>query len=199
MATTMLKLSARKLDPNIKYCNPNQVFMLGEEPEGLSLPVLKEKMDFFIPTLKREVKKLNKDTIKKYTKICVQTLGISLSLLALASPSLAAPIEATTKVVEVISPDLAKSSSDLIMPGDIAKIGLYLIGLGAVVSTVLAILLTQFAGGYRMLRKGKEASEWTTDILKGYTQVILAPVIILSIAFVVYLLFGSFKWFVKPF
>ncbi|MFS1518525.1 hypothetical protein V1503_18990 [Bacillus sp. SCS-151] len=137
---------------------------------------------FLIKNIQKEVVKLNKRKKKIYKQICQTTIATSGFLFMLVRPVLAATGNPTT-----------------IMPSDIAKVGMYLIGICTAASVVLAILLTQLAGGYRMLRKGKEATEWTTDILKGLTQVLLAPVLIITITLVMILLFGNFEWFVKPF
>lgn len=173
MSQVKLTISTKNLDTEVKYHSPSQQISFEEHPR------------FLVPDLPKEVNQLTKKKKRNYARICKVTITTALSLFALASPTFAA----TTAVAQTAE----------ILPADIIKIGMYLIGLCAAASTVLAIILSQLAGGYRMLRKGKEATEWTTDILKGYTQVILAPVIIVSIAFVVYLLFGNFEWFVKPF
>jgi hypothetical protein len=176
VAPTVWTISAKKLDPAIKYNNP---FKKYEDVQP---------SDFLITKLEKEVKKERKKNPKSFAKICKIAITASALLLVVAHPTLAATIPAP---LPVTIPN--------ILPSDIVKAAAYLIGISTAASSLLAIVLSQMAGGYRMLRKGDEATKWTTDILKGYTQVILAPVIIGVIAFAVYLLFGSYDWFVKIF
>ena len=187
MTQINLKMSAKDLDPNTKYCNPTRSYLLGKDV-GTAGDEL-----FLLQNLQREVKHAKKNQKKKWLKVCKVTLAASVSLLMLTNPKLA--LAATVvQATGTLSPE-----ASMLMPEDIVKAGMWLIGMCTIASTILAIILTQFAGSYRMFRKGKEATEWMTDILKGYTQVILAPVLILLIAFVAYLFFGDLKWFVKPF
>lgn len=181
MCQMLLKVSAKKLDPKVNYINLNKEISLDGKP------------DFLFPSLKEEVKKARKKDLKKYAKIARITLTTSVLLLGLVHPTFAA----TTIAVNA----LPGAGTDVLMPKDIVHIGLWIIGIAAATSSVLAIILMQLAGGYRMLRKEnkKDATEWTTEIMKGYTQIILAPVIILAIAFIAYLFFGNFQWFAKPF
>lgn len=204
MSSLLLTLSAKKLHPDVKYHKPVQQIQV----------TLKEKSDFLFPILKEEVARVGEKTWKKLAKlilkepeltnskldrifkVCKITAATSALLLALAHSPFLVPAMAAT---EVLIP--GSTGSNVIMPKDIITIGLWIIGICAATSSVLAIILTQFAGGYRMLRKEnkKAATEWTQEIMKGYTQIVLAPVIILAIAFIAYLFFGNFKWFAKPF
>lgn len=202
MCQMLLKVSAKKLDPKVNYCNPTQTISLEERPDFM-LPILKEEVQ---KTGEKKWRKLIKmvskepemstEKLQKIFKICRITAATSALLLALAHSPFLVPAMAAT---EVLIP--GSTGSNVIMPKDIITIGLWIIGICAATSSVLAIILTQFAGGYRMLRKEnkKAATEWTQEIMKGYTQIVLAPVIILAIAFIAYLFFGNFKWFAKPF
>jgi hypothetical protein len=173
-------LSCKSLEENTKYIHPIK---------ELNLDDWKNEGDFFIKEIKQEVVKLNQSTKRKFKKICQTTIVTFASTFALVTPALA-----DSPTAQVTSQVL-----DGFMPKDLAVYGLVLIGVLAMASTILAILLMQLAGGLKMLRKSKDANEWMTDIMKGYTIVIVSPVLILTIAIVAYLLFGNFKWFAKPF
>lgn len=192
-----LTLSAKKLDPNVNYHKPIQQIVLEEKSDFL-LPILKEGVETEgtkkwkkLTKMVLKERELNKEKLEKIFKICRITAATSALLLALVHPGLAA--------TEVLIPGSA--GSNVLMPKDIVTIGLWIIGIAATTSSVLAVLLMQLAGGYRMLRKEnkKAATEWTQEIMKGYQQIVLAPVIILIIAFITYLFFGNFQWFAKPF
>lgn len=189
MTTIKLNITTKNLESNTKYHNATRSYLLGQEATMTEAQEL-----FHLQNLDREVKRLKKPTKKQILKICKITLATSASVLMLVNPKLALAATIVQQTTGPLSPE-----ASLLLPEDIVKAGMYLIGICAVASTILAIILTQLAGNYRMFRKGKEASEWMTDILKGYTQVILAPVLILLIAFVCYIFFGDLKWFVKPF
>lgn len=172
-----LKISAKNLDSKVNYINPKKQLNLNEN--------MVNKVDFLLQTLQKEVKIATKQQKKQLTKVLKSTLATTASLLLFVSPTLAAPMN---------SP-----SPDIIMPADIMQFGMWVIGICAVLGFLLAIVCGQLAGGMRMLRRRKEATEWTTDIIKGFTQVMLAPVIVSLIALVCYLLFSNFQWFVSPF
>lgn len=177
MSQVKLTISVRKLEQEVKYNKPHQQIHWNEQSKP-----------FLTQTLLEEVKQLPKKEKKKYAVIAKTLLLTSISTLALVNPTFAAT-----------SVETVAQQQGTIMPKDIMEIGMYLIGLCTIISTVLAIILSQLAGGYRMLRKEKEATAWTSDILKGYTQIILSPVIIVTIAFLAYLLFGGSQFFIKPF
>lgn len=185
VAPTTWTISAKKLDPKIKYNNPFQRY---EDNKG---------SDFLIASIEKEVKQESRKNLKRFAKICKITITTSALLLAIVHPTFAATLPGPLLASAIPAPLPATIPS--VLPADIVKVGAYLIGISTAASTLLAIILSQMAGGYRMLRKGDEATKWTSDILKGYTQVILAPVIIGVIAFTVYLLFGSYDWFLKIF
>lgn len=83
---------------------------------------------------------------------------------------------------------------------DLAQIFIYLEGIIAFAGLGTAAVLLQSAGVYRMFPKKKEkATDWSVDILKGLTQLVVSPVLVGVIAFVAYLLFGNSDWFIKPY
>jgi hypothetical protein len=180
-------LSAKDLDPKTKYI-PFKKY------DGVS------STDFLASNILKEVRQEKKKNLKKYAKICTATIAASALLLALVHPTFAATLPGHLAMAASGMPSpLPATVPNAILPKDIVKVGAYLIGISMSASSILAVILAQLAGGYRMIRKGDEATKWTTDILKGYTQVILAPVVIGVIAFAVYLLFGSYDWFLKIF
>ncbi|MGG3890347.1 hypothetical protein [Metabacillus fastidiosus] len=168
-----LNLSAKLLDQEINY-NPFKQINLNNKDD---------KLDFLIQNIEREVKTLKKKEKKQFLKTAKATLIVSLSSLMIVNPTLAT----TTQTVEQV------------MPTDIMKIGMYLIGICVTAGTVMAIILSQLSGGYRMLNKAKEATEWSTNIMKGYVQILLAPVLIITIALLAHLLFSNLPYFVKAF
>lgn len=175
MTQMVLKISAKSMDPKVNYIGVNKV--------------INEKSDFLAPSSKKEVKTEKKVNWKTVGKIALTTSTLAL---AVVHPALAA-------TTDVIVPSGADGIQ--ITPEDIRKIFATVSGLFALASTGFAIFLYQVSGTYRMLRrenKGK-ATEWQQEIMKGYTQVVTAPVIIMAIAILATLLFGGFAWFVKPF
>lgn len=139
-----------------------------------------EDTHFLIQNFKKEVKQLSQKQIKKLKKILKVTIQASVSFLILTNPTLAAGM------------DTAEFSKELI---DLAKWAVFILTVLGVVSAMAFMIC---AGILRQIRKEKEAKEWTTDIIKGFTQVLVAPIIIGLIFQVVYLLFQDSKWFVSP-
>lgn len=185
-----LNLYAKEPTPNVKY-NSKSIQINHKQKE------LKADSAFILNNLQEEVKNLKLKQRKRYVRIAKATLLTSLSILTFANPLLASA-QISTVAVPVLA-TVANTTPDMIMPADVMKVGVYLIGIFMAISTILSILLYQISGGYRMLRKSKEATEWQSDIIKGFTQTLIAPVIIVTIAFLAYLLFGNLPYFAKPF
>lgn len=168
-----LMISARdsQIDSNVKYIKPYREYNI---KENISV--------FTIQKLEEEVKYLNKNKINKLKKICSQTLTTA------------------TTFFTTISPTLATSTPQMITQSDILAGGMTIIGIMAVASFVLTIILLQSAAGYKMIlrKKKKEANEWSIEIIKGFIQIMIAPALISTIALVMYLLFGNLTWFVNP-
>lgn len=180
-----LKICTKTKDEEVSKIHKE--FIINTKGENI-VPV----QSFLMDTIREEVKVLPKGQLMKYKKICQRTLAIFV-LTFLANPmsnrALANGLEEQQQV------DIQLQG----IPSEIIQVGLVLIGICVAVSTILAIVLSQIAGGFRMFRREKMATEWTTDIIRGYTQILLAPVIITVIAFVTFLLFKDFKWFITPF
>ena len=85
------------------------------------------------------------------------------------------------------------------MPPELLKLLLDLLKISVGTAVILSAILLVGAGVMRMLRKKKEATEWTTDIVKGLIQILVAVPIVFLIYFVVNLLFSNNGWFVSPF
>ena len=59
-------------------------------------------------------------------------------------------------------------------------------------------VLLSGAGLYRMFKKNKEAMDWSSDIIKGLTQVLIASPTVMLLVYIATLLFGNSSWFVSP-
>lgn len=117
--------------------------------------------------------------------------------MALASRSMAStlqqtPVNQSTQIVTSLP-------STVGIPAELAQ---FLTG-GLVsmvaIAVVVCIGMLIAAGVLRALRKRKEASEWTVDIVKGLTQVILAAPLVFLIYFIATTLFSGTGWFISPF
>ena len=169
-----LTISTKKLDTKVNYHNPTKTFQLDDAREL--------ELDFLVERLQKEVKEVPTPKLKEWKKTCKRILTSASAMLLIATPAMAQ----TTAGVPAL------------LPSDILQVGLYLMGILVATSFVLAMVLYQLAAGSRMFGKKKESSEWINNIIKGYTQVLIGPVIIVAITLVMILLFGSFEWFVKP-
>lgn len=175
--TVKLNLCVKELKPEVNYINPYKV--INTNPTAMEI---KEKGDFLNQILQKGVRELPSKKKKVMIKVCKTLITLSVSFLMIGNTAFA-----------------QSPGAESITHQDIVQIGLYLIGILAIASTVLASLLAMLSGNLRMLKKKKEATEWLTDILKGYFIVLVAPVVVLTMALLAYLLFGSFDWFIKPF
>ncbi|UPI12196.1 hypothetical protein [Bacillus phage SBSphiJ2] len=163
-----LKISAKELTPGVKYAKPITEFTLGGDAYG---DALREKVLFTAETLKKEVmqgaerqrlKKVKK--LKKLLKVSLTVFGVGLKM----SPAAMAATTATAPITNSITPAMVMSW------------GLNLALISVSVGVALSMTLLTLAGIYRMMRKRKEAEEWSVDVIKGLVQVLVAvPVVYL--------------------
>jgi hypothetical protein len=189
-SASVLRISARNLEPDVKYNHFKQINSKEENK-----PLLHQSV-FHLQNIQEGVKQLNKERRKKYLKIAKATLLTSLSIYMLVDPLLVSA-QVPTAVMATASLVASTPTPEMITPSDIVKVGLILIGLTAISGIVLSIILYQVSGAYRMLRNSKEATEWQVDIRKGISDILIAPVIILAIAMMAFLLFSGLPFFPK--
>ncbi|PLR99625.1 hypothetical protein [Bacillus sp. T33-2] len=136
-----------------------------------------------------EVKNLSRKGRINAIRIVKSFTGTAISFLTLTSKSMANQL-ATTPTQQVantgLPPDLIEPIMDLIK-----------LALGG--SILLTVLLLIAAGVMRQFRKKKEAAEWTTDIIKGFIQIIIATPLIFLMYYIVTKLLGNFDMFLNPF
>ncbi|UUV25829.1 MULTISPECIES: hypothetical protein [Lysinibacillus] len=136
----------------------------------------------FINKLSKEVNCLSKKNQKKFYK----TLQVvSLSIIPILHSTKKAHAQQMSNY-----PLLNNKESDL-LPPEIVDILKQLILACGTISVALAILFLMGAGVYRMVGNKVKAREWTVDIIKGFGQVLLAPVIILILATLTALIFKN--------
>jgi hypothetical protein len=126
---------------------------------------------------------------KKSKRILKSFIGTTMSFIALSSRSMAQGLATTAP----------HQAGMLGLPVDFTDPMIMLIKMALGASFLLAMILMIAAGSLRMLRKKKEATEWTTDIIKGFTQVLLSIPIIFLIFYVAVKLLGNLDMFIKPF
>ena len=171
-----LNLSAKKLNPSVNYHNANKSYQINEVKEM-------KLTETFIQDIQKEVKAVNKKNRKVAIKILKATYIAGMITLSIANPTLAA----TTTTLD---PSVMKEFLDVMK---------FVVICSIVVSSALAMLLMMAAGAYRMLRKQKEATAWTTDIIKGYVQCLVAVPLISLLLYTAIKLFKNAEWFFMPF
>lgn len=181
MNNLQLKLSVRKskIDKHVNY-SKDRYFVIGENSDNLN-------HDFLIWEIEREVTSLNLRRKKIIYKVAKGLLLTSISFLVLTNPTFAA-----TTSTNVLPSTIA--------PSDIVKWGMYLIGLTTLVGTILSIIYRQINAikNKIMFNNPQEASTRQREIIKGYIEVLISPVIMFAIAYAAWILFSGCPWFVNP-
>ncbi|PKR82875.1 hypothetical protein [Heyndrickxia camelliae] len=136
----------------------------------------------------KEVINLAPHQKKKYQKIIKTFIGTTVSFLMLSSRSMAQGLAGTA----------SQPSSTLGLPPDFIEPILLLIKMALGGSFLLAILLMIAAGTLRMLRQKKQAVEWSNDIIRGFTQILLSIPVIFLIFYVAIKLLGNFTTYISP-
>lgn len=183
MTQLTLNISAKQLDNQTNYIKPNQSNILNKS----KLPSI-EEMSFLTKSLPKEVMPNKKDT-KKFTKIATRTIITSLSILTLLDPTLTFAATAIP---------VATQTPNLITPPDIIKLCKYLLGICVVISFATAMIMSVIASSWGYFRRTNDAFKWVQEIIKSFVMMMLAPTLIITIALVAYMLFGTSEWFIKP-
>src|SRR5205085_4496929 len=123
-------------------------------------------INFHIPTLIEEVISLPKSKIKQYKKTIQTFLVTASSFMILPLKSMAA------SSVPVGTTNLPQSAVG--MPPELLQLLLQILKISVGTAVLLSMILLVGAGVMRMFRKKKEATEWTTDIVKGLIQILIA-------------------------
>ncbi|AZV43700.1 hypothetical protein BAOM_3091 [Peribacillus asahii] len=132
---------------------------------------------------------LSKKQRKKYDKIIKSFIGTTISFLTLTSKSMASQLQ-NTQPQQIMETGL---------PTDLIEPIMELIRLALGGSVLLSVILLIAAGTLRQFRKKKEAMEWSTDIIKGFIQILIATPLIFLLYYVVTSMLGGFSMFLKPF
>lgn len=183
MTQLILNISAKQLSKEIKYNNPIQNNILNKS----KLPSI-EEMSFLAKSLPKEVMSKKKES-KKFLKVATKAIITSLSILTLVDPTLAFAAEAIPVTAQ---------TPNMITPPDIIKLCKYLLGICVVLSFATAMIMSVIASSWGYFRRTNDAFKWVQEIIKSFVMMMLAPTLIITIALVAYLLFGSSDWFIKP-
>lgn len=171
-----LNLSVKTLNPSVNYHNVNKSYQINEVKET-------KLAETFMTDIQKEVKAVNKKNRKVAIKILKATYIAGMITLTIANPTLAA----TTTTLD---PSIMK---------EFLSVMKFVVICSIVASSALATVLIMAAGAYRMLRKQKEATAWTTDIIKGYVQCLVAVPLISLLLYTAIKLFKNAEWFFMPF
>ncbi|AYJ75274.1 hypothetical protein BSP36_187 [Bacillus phage BSP36] len=160
--TPKLTISARELSPTVTYRPFTKVKVNNKSME--------EKALFLVKNLREEVMKGTESQRRKKIKQMKRLLKLSLSVLGVM-------VGATPKSFAVTT---AATATNLVTPAIVMQWGLTVAMISVSVGVALSMSLLTLAGIYRMMRKRKEAEQWTTDIIRGLVQVLVAvPVVYL--------------------
>ena len=152
----------------------------------------------FQTQIEEEVKHLSKKERKKYQKIAMSFVVTMGSFMAFASKSMAAtsPLPPFGQATPVTTLPSGVATG---IPPELMEILTGALVLMVGVSVVLCIGMLMAAGVLRALRKKKEATDWTVDIIKGLTQVIVSAPVVYLIYYVSVKMFAGSGWFITPF
>lgn len=134
------------------------------------------------------VKEVESYSTKKRRKLLTITSGI---LTVLTTMTLSSQMARAENVVQV------DYNSDLI-PSEIGEILTQLINFAGKIGILIAILLMIIAGCLKMFGQSEKARKWSVDIIKGFGQILLAPLIIMILVTLTRLLLGNVDG-LKPF
>lgn len=153
-----------------------------------SIDELKQKeKKWTVHTFYRRVNKGGEPVTKESTtSILFKTKRLSLLIIPILAPTKITHAQEMTNF-----PLLEKSHGIELLPPEVIDILKQLILAFGTVSVALAILFLMGAGIYRMIGNERKAREWSVNVIKGFGQVLLAPVIILILTTLTALIFKT--------
>lgn len=132
-----------------------------------------------------EVMKLSKKEKKKYKRIAKSFLMTILAFPTLTSKSMAATFITTP----------SQNTMGLLIPPDFLTTCMTIIATFIALAVVAAIVFFILAGVMRMLKQKKFAIDWTSDIIHGFAQILVAVPIILLLFFLTVLVLKNLPMF----
>jgi hypothetical protein len=179
----LLSLYAKNQDPLVKY---NQFTPIRVNQESISV----NNVNFHIPTLVEEVKKTPRKKLKEYQKAIKLFLTTAATFPIFASRSMASGLNATP------TSNLPHSAEGI--PPELLHLLIQLVVIIVAVGVIASIILLVVSGIGRMFRM-KGMTQWTTDIVKGLIQVMVAVPVVFMVYYLANLIFGGSGWWVSPF
>jgi hypothetical protein len=183
----LARLCVKQPDPQIKYHYSDPIAFNEEKVELFHL-------NFHIPTLLKEAKKLPRKKVKEYKKTIQTFLMTASSFLVLPLRSMANTGVSPNVPATSTLPNHAEG-----IPPEILELLLKLLVISVGTAMIFGIILLVAAGVQRMLGNKKGATEWTTDIIRGLIQVMIASPVVFLVYYIISLLFRGSGWFVTPF
>ncbi|WZK93438.1 hypothetical protein [Bacillus phage BvP] len=171
--TPKLTISARELSPTVTYRPFTKVKVNNKSME--------EKALFLVKNLREEVMKGTESQQRKKIKQMKRLLKLSLSVLGVM-------VGATPKSFAVTA---AATATNPVTPAIVMQWGLTVAMISVSVGVALSMSLLTLAGVYRMMRKRKEAEQWTTDIIRGLVQVLVSIPVVYLLFYLAQVVFKS--------
>jgi len=188
---TTLTISARNLNPRVNYKQFDDI--------KLNNPL------FTIRNIEEEVKNLKtKEEIKKAKKILKKTIIYATSILTMIAfhqfESTSTALASTNIGVGTEMDSIMVNNNPEIQPMDITpdkvmKWGLNLAIVALGVSMGSAMFLFVVTGIVGQFKKRKMASQWGSDIIRGFVQSLIAIPLIYALFYLAVSLFGNFEFF----
>lgn len=154
-----LTISAVKSDPLVNYSSPHKV-SIGKSKE--------EKVLFLAENLRKEVltgsRKQQARNVKKLKKLIRGFTIVGAVAMKTSPKAMAATAAVTTP----------PAGAAAITPALVMTWGLNLALISVALGVSLSMVMLSIAGIYRMFRKREMATEWSTDVIKGLVQVLIA-------------------------
>lgn len=180
---TLVNLCLKNPDTLVNYHLTNPI-VIEQESVGIN------NLNFHIPKLLKEVKKLPKQKINQYKKTIQSFLITASSFMMLPLRSMASNVLPTGTTT---LPDTATG-----MPPELLELLLMLLKISVGAAVILAAILLVANAIGRMFRiNGMTA--WAKDIIRALVQVLISVPLVFLIYYVANLLFGNSGWFVSPF
>ena len=173
---------------NLCVKNPNNLINYNLSD---SITINGDTVNFHQEIIMEEVKKLTKKQKKKFQQVAKTFLLTTVSFLSLSSKSMAASSNPPT-----VTPAVSAA-----MPPELMEFMMMALGMTVGVGVILSAILFASAGIMKMMgkKRRKDAEEWSVDIIKGFTQVLLSTPIIFLIYYIVSTTLKGSGWFISPF
>jgi len=189
---TTLAISAKNLSPNVNYKRFDEIKL--NNPLFTIESIQEEVRNLKTPKEKKKAKKILYKTMLYTTSILTMIITHEFTSTSMALASTSLPTE-TEAIFTNTTPNPEGLNMPEITPSKITEWGFNLAVMALGGSMGIAMIMLVVTGIYSQFKRRKQASQWASDIIRGFVQSLIAIPLIYALFYLAVTLFQGFGFF----